>query len=153
MMDVNNIIKLEKPIRRVCEFDIKAAETDADSKSFKIRGYASTFNNMDRYNDIMMPGAFKKSLETTKGKWPILFNHREQVGVNLSAKEDKTGLYVESELFNTDKAIPKAAEATAIIKNSIKRGLKMGLSIGGLLKKSKLLRMRGFWAGRSTNLK
>jgi HK97 family phage prohead protease len=36
---------------------------DVDLKNRKIKGYASAFNVEDRYKEVVMPGAFKKSIE------------------------------------------------------------------------------------------
>lgn len=51
-------------------FDFKVDATDV--KSGLIRGYASTFGNIDLGDDIVEQGAFKKTLKETGGKWPIL---------------------------------------------------------------------------------
>ena len=111
----------------------KIADSDGEEKGI-ITGYASTFKNADRHRDIMAKGCFKKSLEQTKGKIPVLYNHYKQVGINLTAKEDDKGLFVSAQLFNKDDDLKDAKEAWALIKANQRAGSPMGLSIGGMIK-------------------
>jgi len=65
-------------------------------------GYASIFRYPDRVGDIVMPGAFKRSL-VTKGSGGIrmLFQHdpKEPLGLWNRISEDGTGLFVEGRLL------------------------------------------------------
>jgi len=47
---------------------------DVDTQG-TIRGYASTFGNVDLGLDIVDKGAFKKSLKENSGVFPILADH------------------------------------------------------------------------------
>ena len=112
--------------------------SEDESGDSKITGYASTFENVDSYGDIMKRGAFKASIKATAGKWPVLLSHRDQIGANIVAKETEKGLYVESKIFkNSD--IPRAKEAIALIKKSFEYKTPMGLSIGGFVKRIKFI--------------
>ena len=118
---------------------IKNIEKDKDGADLKITGYASTFDNLDSYGDIVKKGAFTKSIKESGGKWPVLLNHRDQIGMNIKGSEDKKGLYIESKIFSKVDDLPKAKEAVALIKKNAEYGVPIGLSIGGLLKKIKFI--------------
>ena len=83
--------------RQIYECEIKAS-TD-DSGTFE--GYASTFGNVDKGNDIVVAGAFRKSLRRRPyNKVKLLYQHNtnEPIVVFTSAKEDQSGLYVKGQL-------------------------------------------------------
>lgn len=92
-------------------------------------GYGSVNYNKDSYGDIVMPGAFAKSLNdwNAKNKWPpVLFNHNrdEIIGCYTKMYEDEHGLYVEGRLL-TD-SISKAREVHALLKAQVIDGLSIG---------------------------
>lgn len=101
---------------------------DVDDKGL-IRGYASTFGNVDLGMDVVVKGAFKKSLKETSGKIPILKDHDpyQPIGLNLRGEEDDKGLWVEGKL-NLD--IQAARERYALVKQFAEADRPMGLSIG-----------------------
>lgn len=110
-------------------FDFELKEVDQSEGEGMIKGYASTFGNVDLGMDIVDPGAFSKSLKENKGVMPILADHSpyDQIGWNKTAKEDKTGLYVEG-LINMK--VQKGQERFSLAKQAFDLGGKPGLSIG-----------------------
>ena len=107
---------------------------DADSQKGIIRGFASTFGNIDLGDDIVDQGAFKKTIKESKGVFPILADHRpdKQIGWNMRAEETDKGLFVEGKL-NLEGNLGK--EKYALIKQALELGAPMGLSIGyGVIK-------------------
>tara|TARA_R100001443_G_scaffold487_3_gene1986 strand:+ start:3022 stop:3930 length:909 start_codon:yes stop_codon:yes gene_type:complete len=83
--------------RQVFECEVKA--TSEQEGTFE--GYASTFNNIDKGNDIVVSGAFRKSLRRRPyQKVKLLYQHRtdEPIGVFESMKEDENGLFVKGRL-------------------------------------------------------
>jgi len=87
---------------------------DVDEKTGIVTGYASIFGNLDSDNEIVMPGAFKKSLEergpgSAKPRIKHLWQHSswEPIGIPIVLKEDSKGLYFESQFgkdsFSQDK--------------------------------------------------
>lgn len=89
-------------------------------------GYASTFNEKDLGGDIVLPGAFAKSLKTRSAKGVRMFadhDSRNRVGVWESITEDDKGLYVKGRLL-----IEKANGRDAYI--DLKEGALDGMSIG-----------------------
>ncbi|OBB20608.1 HK97 family phage prohead protease [Mycolicibacterium elephantis] len=83
--------------------------------------YASVFNNIDSYGDVVMPGAFAKDLERWEKSGnpiPLLFGHEMRdpdfnLGHVVDAKEDDTGLLVTAEL---DLENPKAKQVYRMLK-------------------------------------
>ena len=91
-------------------------------------GYASVFEEIDSYRDIVKRGAFEKTLADTAAKnraIPILWQHRsdQPVGVYTEMKEDEHGLHVEGQL-NLD--VQQGREAHSLLK----QGALSGISIG-----------------------
>ena len=91
-----------------------------------IEGYASLFGEIDQARDMVMPGAFEKSLRT-RGvrRIPMLFQHdpAEPIGVWLDLREDYRGLYARGRL------IPEVARGHELLA-LLKAGTADGLSIG-----------------------
>lgn len=105
-------------------FDIKAVE---DNGIFE--GYGSVFNVEDSYRDIVVKGAFVKSLAGWKAKKsmpPVLWQHDsgKPIGVYEEMHEDDHGLFVRGKLLKDD--VSQAREAYALMK----AGAVSGLSIG-----------------------
>jgi HK97 family phage prohead protease len=100
---------------------------DVDSKKMTVTGYFSKFGNVDSDGDIMMPGAFKRSIADwgPDGKQRIkhLMNHRpdQPLGKITILKEDSYGLYYESDLVKTTFGMDfiKMAEGGIITEHSI----------------------------------
>lgn len=104
----------------------KAKEVNDDG-TFK--GYASVFGNVDSYGEIVMPGAFTESIKRIKDSGdplPVLWQHRsgEPIGGSDVLAEDDHGLKTEGWLM-TD-VIPRAAEAHALLKRKVVKGLSIG---------------------------
>jgi HK97 family phage prohead protease len=107
---------------------------DADEAKGIIRGFASTFGNIDLGDDVVDPGAFKKTLKESKGIVPILADHdpTKQIGWNVRAEENEKGLLIEGQL---NMKSPLALERYELAKTALKLGGKMGISIGyGVIK-------------------
>lgn len=113
------------------EVQYKTFEFKADdvAESGKITGYASIFNNIDLGLDVVVPGAFKKTLKENKGVVVILADHDpySPIGYNEKAEEDKNGLLVEGQL---NMKVAKAVERHALTLQALKLGAPSGLSIG-----------------------
>lgn len=112
--------------RKSFNLEIKAVEEDGF-----FSGYGAVFGNVDWYNDIILPGAFTKSL----GRWaaknkmpPVLWNHNdgEPIGVYTKVFEDEKGLFVEGRLLIND--VPRAKSTHALLKAGAIDGLSIGYS-------------------------
>lgn len=99
----------------VVPFEIKQLEEEGDFFTFK--GYASTFGNVDRGGDVILPGAFTDSIDEMKRSGdflPVIWQHDsgEPVGIYTAFYEDSKGLWVEGKLpkedtFVSGRAIPQ----------------------------------------------
>ena len=76
-------------------------ELKLDAERRRISGYASIFGNVDSTGDIVMQGAFAKSLGARKIR--MLYQHSDSklMGLWDIAREDDKGLYVEGQLAKT----------------------------------------------------
>lgn len=105
-------------------FEVKEVGKDG-----KFVGHGSVFGELDSYRDIVMPGAFKKSLKedfsAKQRKVPMLWQHNSwsPIGVYDEIYEDEKGLYVEG-ACNMD--VQQGRECYALMK----QGALTGLSIG-----------------------
>lgn len=113
-------------------FSLKLEDVDTQGT---IRGYASTFGNVDLGLDVVDKGAFKKSIKEARGIWPILADHNpsKQIGWNMRAEEDDRGLFVEGKL---DLNVQDAREKYSLAKSAMDLGAQMGLSIGYMVVKA-----------------
>ena len=99
----------------------------------EFEGYGSVFGVEDSYSDVVVKGAFQKSLSfwAENGRLPsLLWQHKmsEPIGIYTEMKEDDHGLYVKGRLLIDDDPLAKRAYAHA------KAGSLGGLSIGYILK-------------------
>lgn len=82
--------------------------TDVDIEKRIITGYASKFGNIDLVGDMIMPGAFTKTVNERGplGKNEIWFLHNHSTDSPLGKpsvlKEDNYGLYFESKIVDTE---------------------------------------------------
>ena len=108
-------------------FEIKAVSDDG-----LFSGYASVFDNVDSYGDIVRKGAFVESISEweAKGKMPpILWNHdpSDPIGVYTKMQEDDKGLFVEGRLLIDD--VPRARQTHALMKAGVIDGLSIGYRV------------------------
>ena len=91
-----------------------------------VEGYASLFGEIDQARDMVMPGAFKRTLaQRNIRRIPMLFQHgpSEPVGIWLDLHEDDRGLYARGWL------IPDVARGRELL-SLLRAGAVDGLSIG-----------------------
>jgi HK97 family phage prohead protease len=107
-----------------CSFEFKEL-----TENGQFDGHAAVFGNVDLQGDRIKRGAFARTLEATRGRWPILMGHlmSRVVGFSLGAEEDSKGLAVTGE-FTMDSDEGRNAYATARHAARVKSPL--GLSIG-----------------------
>jgi HK97 family phage prohead protease len=100
-------------------FEVKSL----DDKAGTFTGYGSVFGVEDSYLDIVMPGAFAKTLQ--KRTPAMLWQHdsRTPIGVWTKATEDQKGLYLEGRLALKTQSGAEAYEL-------LRMGALDGLSIG-----------------------
>lgn len=92
-------------------------------------GHAAVFNNVDLGGDRIKRGAFRRTIEETGGKWPVLMGHimSRPVGFSTGADEDSKGLHVFGEFtLGSD----DGRNAYALAKHAAALKQPFGLSIG-----------------------
>lgn len=106
-------------------FDAKLQlkEVSEDSKYYEFSGYASTFNNVDLYNDAVMPGAFKASIIKRMPKLIYQHDMRQPLGVIDDIYEDDKGLMIKGRM-------PKGHSLVKDIKELLDCGAIDSFSIG-----------------------
>ena len=101
------IRKLQQIDKKSMIYNYKSFEgnvKDVDSKQGIVSGYFSAFGMVDSDGDIMMPGAFKRSIQDwgpeAKGRVKHLLNHdpSQPLGKILELKEDGYGLFYRSQV-------------------------------------------------------
>ena len=91
------------------------------SDAGKVAGYGAVFGNVDQGFDRIEPGAFRNSIADRK-RLPMLFEHRDTVGVWHSFREDARGLQVEGRISNTT----AGRDARTLAKDQAITGLSIG---------------------------
>lgn len=101
-----------------------------DDEQGVFEGYLSMFGNVDRYKDVVEPGAFSKTINDARGRkskylFPLLWQHQatEPIGGFIDMKEDTRGLYVKAQI-DLDTDLGKRAYS------GLRMGYLDGLSIG-----------------------
>lgn len=91
----------------------------------RFAGYASVFERADESGDIVMPGAFRKSLAKRGERIRLLFQHdpKEPVGTWETIAEDGFGLWVEGRLVP---GVPRADALRRLIEQRAVDGLSIG---------------------------
>lgn len=121
------------------------------SESGEFEGYGSIFGNEDSYGDVVVRGAFERSLAkwAEKGRLPALLwqhNMQEPIGVYTEMREDETGLYVKGRLLIDDDPLAKRAHA------HMKAGSLSGMSIGYLLDDYEYDKQKDVWILKEIDL-
>ena len=95
-----------------------------------IQGYASVFNNADYHNDVIIQGAFLKSIEKhnqglrVKLLWQ--HDHTKPIGVVNILQEDSHGLSVEASI---NSFVSQGREVIALIKQQAVDSFSIGFNI------------------------
>lgn len=109
-------------------------EIDIEIKSHDGKGqfvaYGSTFGNEDLGGDVVVKGAFTKSLKDNPADSVYMFyNHdtKEIIGEYTSIEEDEKGLKIEGNLFIDD--IKRAQETYFLMKKGLIKKFSIGYSV------------------------
>lgn len=106
------------------DFESKEAPDGAEAEEGIFTGYASIFNNIDSYGDMVRPGAFTDSLKSFGeggAGIPCYWGHQMDdpmkcIGWTTAAEEDERGLKVTVQL---DISNPNGAQAYHLIKKGL----------------------------------
>jgi HK97 family phage prohead protease len=100
---------------------------DPETGKHRIQGYASVFGVRDSYGDIVVKGAFERTLRE-RPDVKVLWQHntRQPIGKQLEGHEDDYGLVVTGELSNTDHV---TGEVMPLLKDGVITGLSIGFNV------------------------
>lgn len=110
-------------------YEQKAFEVGLDLKmlqeSGEFSGYASVFDTVDNHRDVVLRGAFRRTLADRSEPVKLLWQHKmeEPIGIITELHEDQYGLYMKGKLLLD---VERAREAYSLIKNGAIRGLSIG---------------------------
>lgn len=121
----------DKPVTRQVDFTLTRADSDdVRGDGLTLEGYAAVFNTPTRidswegrFDEIIAPGAFKKTLSERGDRVVLQFDHGQHpligslpIGAIEELREDARGLFVRARLFDNDAMLPirQAIEAEAI---------------------------------------
>lgn len=121
------------------------------SDSGEFEGYGSVFGTEDSYGDVVVKGAFEKSLAQwrEKGRMPAMLwqhNTNEPIGVYTEMREDDIGLYFKGKLLIDGDPLAKRAHA------HMKAGSLSGMSIGYMLNDYEYDKLKGVWILKEIDL-
>lgn len=97
----------------------------------RLRGYASRFGEPDQSGDVVVPGAFRASLERLAAAGrsvKFLWQHdaTKPIGIWQEVRENETGLYVSGEVLTE---IAQGKEAALLMKAGAIDGLSIGYRV------------------------
>jgi len=95
--------------KMIVPFEVKDfGETD-DGGNYEFSGYASTFGNVDRGQDVVIRGAFDETIKDFQGadKLPVLWQHSHDMplGVFVEIRADSKGLFVRGIMPKADEFV------------------------------------------------
>lgn len=94
------------------------------SEEGTFEGLLSPYGNVDGGGDMVMPGAYKKTMEGGNVERPILWQHKRDVPIGKMTLEDRPdGLWCKGQLLM---ALDEAKKAHLLIKAGIVKGLSIG---------------------------
>jgi len=114
-------------------FLLEKSNLSEDNEYFTFSGYGSTFDNIDRDQDVIEKGAFNKTIEKIISKGdnlPILWQHDMSIplGIYIKFAEDEKGLFVKGRMPKDDSFVRER------VMPQMKIGSVRKLSIGFFIK-------------------
>lgn len=100
----------------------KLTTLDPEGRTFE--GYAAFFNNIDRVDDKIVSGAFRKTLLERGNKIRLLWQHNpaEPIGKPIELREDDNGLFIKAIISDTQ----RGRDALALLKDGAVDSLSIG---------------------------
>ncbi len=82
----------------------------------RLAGYAALFDKVDAARDIVLPGAFARTLAERSEPLPLYWQHRpdQVIGVVEMVEEDRRGLRIIAQLGNSASRAVSALRARAV---------------------------------------
>lgn len=122
-MDVPFEIKSDS----IQEVEIEVKGSGKKIKVAKFTGFASTFGNEDQGGDVVVRGAFQKSIAESNGETIVLFNHNSDVPIGKGfIKETDEGLVMEAEI---NLEIEEGRSRMSLVRQGVLKALSIGFNI------------------------
>jgi hypothetical protein len=97
------------------------------SKSGQFTGRASVYQNVDAHGDVVMPGAFTRSLQEIGGEIVVLNQHDPSDPIGKARVTDRSdGLWAEGQLILD---LPSARDAYVRLQNGLIDGMSIGYEV------------------------
>lgn len=107
----------------------KSVVTDMKTniESNTIEGHASMFGNIDSHKDIVLAGAYKKTIQENKDRIKLLWQHDvfEPIGKPTRLEEDSKGLYFNAKISQTE----TGKKAITLIKDGVLNEMSIGYNV------------------------
>jgi uncharacterized protein len=105
-----------------------------DDENMLVEGYGAVFGNVDAYGDVIVPGAFTKTLiDNPKPKMLWQHDAAEVIGVWEEIKEDNYGLYMRGRILDTT----RGSDAHKLLKAGALDGMSIGFRLVEWAQRSK----------------
>ena len=77
---------------------------DSENGEMIVSGYASVFNVVDSWSDVILQGAFAKTISENMSRVKLLWQHDQTcpIGKILELKEDAKGLFFKAKISDTE---------------------------------------------------
>lgn len=124
---IGNTLQLKDSTTVDCKAVAVPLDLKAVSEDGEFEGYLSTFGNVDRGMDMVMPGAFRRTLKERKlASIKLLRDHdtRQIIGKWLAMEEDDRGLKVKGKLFAG--TVQLATETLALMREGALDAMSIG---------------------------
>ncbi len=104
------------------DYEFKVLDLKVYEDRYEFEGHASVFHAPDKIDDIVDPGAFKRTIDHHDGKFPIVEMHDKSKMVgNGFVHEDKKGLAVSPGTLI--RGLPQAESAYLLLKHKVYDGM------------------------------
>lgn len=102
-------------------------EVKADESKRTFTGFASKFGNLDLHGDVILKGAFAKTIQERHPKKMIkvLWQHTEPIGIPEKIEETDEGLYVEGRISKTR----IGDDSIELMKDGVVDGMSIGYDV------------------------
>ena len=102
------------------DFSLEVKEITEEGK---FTGYGAVFDNVDDWDDVILRGAFSKSISEKRPVMLWQHDSSKPIGIYEEIREDNIGLWIEGKLLLD---LEKGKEAYILLKNQAIRGLSIG---------------------------
>lgn len=92
-----------------------------------VTGLAAVYGNVDRVDDVIVPGAFTKTLRENGGRVPLLYQHRQDQPIGACTLQDTSaGLALTGKLVLE---VPEALKAWQLMKAGVLKSFSIGYDV------------------------